>query len=70
MSPQYDGEASSIFGAAADFALTHGLTAYDAACVAAAGARLVSCDARDLVFRGLAELPADAVAQIRPALGE
>jgi predicted nucleic acid-binding protein len=39
----------------------HGITVYDAAYVAAArrlGARLVSCDVRGLVRRGLAELPA------------
>lgn len=43
----------------------HRLSAYDAAYVAAAGAsgaRLVSCDAKDLVSAGLAVLPADAVA--------
>ena len=63
----------SLLEAAADLALTHGLSAYDAAYVAAAaaaGARLVSCDVRDLVSRGLAELPGDAVAQIRDTSGE
>jgi predicted nucleic acid-binding protein len=63
----------SLLEAAADLALTHGLSAYDAAYVAAAaaaGARLVSCDVRDLVSRGLAELPSDAVAQIRDTPGE
>jgi predicted nucleic acid-binding protein len=42
----------------------HRLSAYDAAYVAAAGAagaRLVSCDVKDLVAAGLAVLPADAV---------
>jgi predicted nucleic acid-binding protein len=63
----------SLLEAAADLALTHGLSAYNAAYVAAAaaaGARLVSCDVRDLVSRGLAELPVDAVAQIRDTSGE
>jgi predicted nucleic acid-binding protein len=63
----------SLLEAAADLALTHGLSAYDAAYVAAAaaaGARLVSCDVRDLVSRGLAELPGDAVAQMRDTPGE
>ena len=62
----------SLLEAAAELALTHGLSAYDAAYVAAAaaaGARLVSCDVRDLVSRGLAELPGDAVAQIRDTSG-
>jgi predicted nucleic acid-binding protein len=41
----------------------HGLSAYDAAYVAAAasvGARLVSCDVKDLVSSGLALLPGQA----------
>ena len=44
-------------------ALTHDLSAYDAAYVAAAaaaGAQLVSCDVRDLVSKALAQLPAQA----------
>jgi len=43
-------------------ALTHDLSAYDAAYVAAAaaaGAQLVSCDVRDLVSKALAQLPSD-----------
>lgn len=45
----------------ADLARQHKLSAYDAAYVAAAeriGAPLASCDQRDLVSRGLAQLPA------------
>ncbi|MDR2379554.1 MAG: PIN domain-containing protein, partial [Bifidobacteriaceae bacterium] len=48
-----------LAGQAADIALEHGISAYDAAYVAAARrarARLVSCDRRDLVSRGLAVL--------------
>jgi len=47
---------------AAEIAERHGISAYDAAYVAAgdeAGLRLVSCDERDLVSRGLAAFPAD-----------
>ncbi len=50
---------------AADLALAHGISAYDAsyvAAAAAAGAQLVSCDIRDLVSRGLAKRPGEAVA--------
>lgn len=50
----------SLLDAAADIASEHGLSAYDAAYVAAArstGATLISCDVRDLVSRGLATLP-------------
>jgi predicted nucleic acid-binding protein len=46
---------------AAELAEDHELSAYDAAYVAAAasaGRSLVSCDARDLVSKGLAVLPA------------
>jgi predicted nucleic acid-binding protein len=53
----------ALLAAAADVAVTTGLSAYDAAYVAAAaatGAQLVSCDVRDLVSRGLAVTPADA----------
>ncbi|MDN5571382.1 MAG: PIN domain-containing protein [Propionibacteriaceae bacterium] len=48
---------------AAALATEHGISAYDAGYVAAArraGARLVSCDLRDLVPRGLAVLPSQA----------
>ena len=48
---------------AAQVATDHGISVYDAAYVAAAGVvggRLVSCDERDLVSRGLACLPGDA----------
>lgn len=50
----------SLLAAAAVIAAEHGLSAYDAAYVAAArsiGATLISCDVRDLVSRGLATLP-------------
>ena len=50
----------SLLGAAANRASTHGLSGYDAAYVAAAsaaGARLVSCDVRDLVSVGFAVSP-------------
>jgi len=49
---------------AAELAEQHGLSAYDAAYVAgaaASGARLVSCDVRDLVRPGLALTPGQAV---------
>jgi predicted nucleic acid-binding protein len=47
---------------AAELAEHHAISVYDAAYVAAAseGARLVSCDERDLVSKGLAVLPANA----------
>jgi predicted nucleic acid-binding protein len=51
--------------AAAELAEQHGLSAYDAAYLAGAavaGARLVSCDVRDLVGSGLAVTPGQAVA--------
>jgi len=53
----------SLASAAAELASEHGLTAYDAAYVAAArraGWTLVSTDISDLVSRGLAVTPADA----------
>lgn len=53
----------TLLAAAADLAATHGLSGYDAAYVAAAsaaGARLVSCDIRDLVSVGFALSPAAA----------
>jgi predicted nucleic acid-binding protein len=55
----------ALVAAACEIAERHDLSAYDAAYVAAAatiGARLVSCDIRDLVSSGLAVLPADTVA--------
>jgi predicted nucleic acid-binding protein len=48
---------------AADLAERHTISVYDAAYAAAAsdaGHRLVSCDERDLVSKGLATLPANA----------
>jgi predicted nucleic acid-binding protein len=54
----------SLLSRAAEIAERHSISAYDAAYVAAAadvGHRLVSCDERDLVSRGLAVLPADAL---------
>jgi predicted nucleic acid-binding protein len=60
----------ALLGTAADLAATHGLPAYDAAYVAAAstiGARLVSCDLRDLVSSGFAVSPVDAVGGQSPA---
>jgi len=56
-------DGSSIV-ASAEVAREHGITVYDAAYVVAAaqlGAELVSCDVRDPVSRGLAQLPADAL---------
>jgi predicted nucleic acid-binding protein len=58
-----------LLEAAGALALTHGISIYDAAYAAAAtaaGAQLVSCDVRDLVARGLALLPANAVATTSP----
>lgn len=55
----------ALAAAAADLASEHGLSAYDAAYVAgaaAAGARLVSCDLRDLVRPGLAVTPSRTLA--------
>jgi predicted nucleic acid-binding protein len=54
----------SLLERAERIAAHHGIAIYDAAYVAAAdasSARLVSCDRRDLVSRGLAILPADAL---------
>ena len=54
----------SLLGAAANLASTHDLSGYDAAYVAAAsaaGARLVSCDVRDLVSVGFAVSPGAVV---------
>jgi len=53
-----------LFDAAVEIAAEHGLSAYDAAYVAAArrgGMTLVSADLRDLVSRGLAIAPDAAV---------
>lgn len=55
-----------LLKSAAAIAEEHGISVYDAAYVAAARAisgRLVSCDVRDLVSRGLAFLPRIAVRQ-------
>ncbi|MGH9127544.1 MAG: PIN domain-containing protein [Acidimicrobiales bacterium] len=53
---------AALMADAAGIAREHEISAYDAAYVAAArshGARLVSCDVRDLVSKGLAALPGD-----------
>jgi predicted nucleic acid-binding protein len=53
----------ALLDAAAQLALEHGISVYDAAYVAAARAaraRLVSCDFADLVSRDLAVLPSQA----------
>jgi predicted nucleic acid-binding protein len=53
----------------ARLAVENAVSAYDAAYVAAAawvGAQLVSCDVRDLVSKGMALLPAQAVAPDLP----
>lgn len=58
---------ATLLEAAAAVADEHGISVYDAAYVAAARAsrsRLVSCDERDLVSRGLARLPGAATAPI------
>ncbi|HUY08397.1 MAG TPA: PIN domain-containing protein [Candidatus Dormibacteraeota bacterium] len=55
---------SQLLVNAALIAAEHGISAYDAAYVAAArssNGQLVSCDVRDLVSRGLACLPTDAI---------
>lgn len=52
----------SLLTRAAELAERHTISVYDAAYVAAAGGanrRLVSCDQRDLVSKGLAALPAN-----------
>ena len=54
----------SLLEAAAGIADEHGISVYDAAYVAAArhsAGQLVSCDVRDLVSRGLAVLPGEAL---------
>ncbi len=55
---------AALLESAVGIADENGITVYDAAYVAAARAvegQLVSCDVRDLVSRGLAFLPGDAV---------
>ena len=55
----------NLISRVSELAAEHRLSSYDAAYVAAAsaiGARLVSCDVRDLVSAGLALLPAEALA--------
>jgi predicted nucleic acid-binding protein len=55
---------ASLMDSAAHIALEHGISVYDASYVAGAracGAQLVSCNVRDLVWRGLALLPVDAL---------
>jgi predicted nucleic acid-binding protein len=55
----------TLIAHAAELAERHAISVYDAAYVAAAtagGHRLVSCDVRDLVSKGLAELPGDSAA--------
>lgn len=54
---------SALLTRAAELAERHTISAYDAAYAAAAGDagyRLVSCDERDLVSKGLASLPVSA----------
>jgi predicted nucleic acid-binding protein len=61
---------ASLIAHATTIAEEHGISAYDAAYVAAGRAsngQLVSCDVRDLVSRGLARLPGDAVADQKDA---
>ena len=55
--------ADTLLARAAEIAERHTISVYDAAYVAAAeegGHRLVSCDERDLVSKGLAVLPTNA----------
>ena len=57
---------TSLLTRAAELAERHAISTYDAAYAAAAaesGLRLISCDKRDLVSRGLASLPVDARAE-------
>jgi predicted nucleic acid-binding protein len=54
---------ADLLSRAAEIAERHSISVYDAAYAAAAsngGHKLISCDKRDLVSRGLAVLPADA----------
>jgi predicted nucleic acid-binding protein len=55
-----------LLAQAAELAERHEISVYDATYAAAAsdlGRRLISCDKRDLVSRGLAVLPADALSE-------
>jgi predicted nucleic acid-binding protein len=55
-----------LLAQAAELAERHEISVYDATYAAAAsdlGRRLISCDKRDLVSRGLAALPADALSE-------
>ena len=59
---------SELMDRAARFVLDYGITAYDAAYVAASkrvGAQLVSCDIQDLVSNGLAVTPSTMLDQLR-----
>jgi predicted nucleic acid-binding protein len=61
---------ASLIAHATTIAEEHGISVYDAAYVAAARAsngQLVSCDVRELVSRGLARLPGDAVSSQKDA---
>jgi predicted nucleic acid-binding protein len=59
----------ALLSLASELATRHNISVYDAAYVAAAGRgdrRLVSCDERDLVSNGLAELPRAGSSAERP----
>jgi len=61
---------ASLIAHATTIAEEHSISAYDAAYVAASRAsngQLVSCDVRDLVSRGLARLPGDALSSQKDA---
>jgi predicted nucleic acid-binding protein len=61
---------TALLTRAAQLAEEHTISAYDAAYVAAAGqagCKLVSCDIRDLVGKGLASSPADVSSESAPA---
>ncbi len=61
---------STLLTRAAELAEQHAISVYHAAYAAAslkAGARLVSCDARDLIGKGLASSPADLPAPGSPS---
>lgn len=60
---------STLLTRAAQLAEEHTISVYDAAYVAAAnqtGGTLISCDARDLVGKGLASSPVDAYSERAP----
>jgi len=62
-----------LLARAAEIAEHHSISVYDAAYVAAAsnaGHRLISCDERDLVSKGLASLPTSARTAIKPDRGK